>query len=74
MVGKLNSSPVGFCLFQDLYVIIGKFSWVAGLIGYCPYCGRVRQLVYYSNVDAWQCVCCGGLVKSPRRVEQGKLD
>ena len=43
------------------------------MIAICPYCKKVRQLVYYSNIDAYQCVVCGGIVKNPREVEQRRL-
>ena len=44
------------------------------MIALCPYCGKPRQLVYYSNIDAYQCVVCGGIVKNPKRMEQRRLD
>jgi len=43
------------------------------LIGFCPHCGKPRQLVYYSNVKAYQCIVCGSLIQNPREFKQVKL-
>ena len=39
----------------------------------CPYCRKPRILVYYSNIDGYQCIVCGSIIRNPKPIKQKTL-
>ena len=43
------------------------------MYAFCPKCRKPRTLIYYSNVDAYQCIVCGSIIRNPKPIKQATL-